>query len=193
MPASWRRWAYGVALAACFLVPAARPVAAADFAEPWEVGAYAVYTVYDNDTTISDTPGWGVRGGWQFKPRHAVELSFDTASADNSTKGSTITFDIQRIRADYLHNLKAKKPDSKLGAFILFGVGQMDYDNGTDSDSTTLFETGGGLRILMTKKLALRFDGKIFHLHGDSVIIPRDAFYSFDFNAGVSFFFGQGK
>ena len=193
MPAIWRRCAFGLAAAAGLAALTAAPAAAADFAQQWEVGAYLVQTIYDNDSTISDTLGWGVRGGYHFKPQHGVELIYDIESADESSRVSTGTFDITKATVNYVHDLKTKKPDAKVGAFLLFGGGKMLYDKGDDSESATLLQTGGGVRVKMTKHIALRFDGKVFHYHGDSVLIPRDGFFGFDIDAGVSFFFGPGS
>ena len=68
----------------------------------------------------------------------------------------------------------------------------MTYDDGDSSDSTTNFKTGGGIRILYTKHLGLRFDVNIFHFHGDGTMIPRDGWFSFDTTIGASFVFGGG-
>jgi hypothetical protein len=76
---------------------------------------------------------------------------------------------------------------------LLFGFGTMAYDNGGASDTTTVIQAGGGIRYLMKPWFALRFDGKIFHYHGDGPIIPRHGYFGFDLDAGVSFLFGTPK
>jgi OmpA-OmpF porin, OOP family len=188
-----RRLGAPLALLAAGIAAAASPAVAAD-PEPksWEVGAFVLSTTYDNDSLIADTIGFGARGGWVFKDRHEFELYLVKETADEDVKGSDETFDITRWSIDYVYNLKVKKPESKLSPFLLFGVGKMSYEGKGDSDSTTTFQTGGGVRVFMTKRFALRFDGRIFHFHGDNVIIPRDGWFSFDFTAGVSYFFGGG-
>ena len=187
-----RRWAPLMFVAAAVAIAVA-PAAAAEFDKAsWEIGAFVLYTTFDNDSTISDTFGFGARGGYVLAPRHEVELTLVTQSADEQKKGSEVTYDITRWDIAYVHNLKTKKPDSKLIPLIDFGVGTMSYDGRGSSDSTTTFKGGGGIRILFTKHLALRFDGNIWHFHGDGTIIPRDGWFSYDTTLGVSFVFGGG-
>jgi hypothetical protein len=175
------------------VVAAASPAAAVEFEKKsWEVGGYIVSSTYDNDSTISDTFGWGVRGGYIGAPRHEAEFTFGMQSADNATKGSEITFDITRWTIDYVYNLKVKKPESKLAPLLIFGAGTMSYDGGGESESTTVIEGGGGVRIFFTKRFAMRIDGKIWHIHGDGTMIPRDGFFAFDADIGVSYVFGGG-
>ncbi len=171
----------------------ASPAAAAGIDKPWEVGGYIVSSTYDNDSTIQDTFAWGVRGSWRIKGPHLLELTYEIQSADNATKGSDITFDINKWTLNYLHDFKVKKPDAKLIPLMLFGFGTMAYDNGTDSDTTTVIQGGLGVRYLIKPWFALRFDGKIFHYHGDGPIIPRHGFFGFDLDVGVSFLFGTPK
>jgi len=193
MRTAWRRRASLMILAAGAAVAAASPAAAVEFEKKsWEVGAYLVSTTYDNDSTISDTFAWGVRGAFIGTPRHEGEFAFEMQSADDATKGSDETFDITKWTISYLYNLKSRKPESKLATFVLFGAGTMSYDGKGESDSTTILQGGGGVRIFFTKKFGMRLDGKIWHLHGDGTIIPRDGFFAFDATVGVSYLFGGG-
>ena len=45
------------------------------------------------------------------------------------------------------------------------------------------------MRVFMTKKFALRFDGRIWHYHGIDPI-PGGHWFAFDLGAGVSYFLG---
>ena len=192
MRTAWRRWAPLMVLAAG-VVAAVSPAAAVEFEKKsWEVGADIVSTTYDNDSTISDTFAWDVRGGYIWAPRHEAQFTFGMQTADNATKGSEETFDISKWTIDYLYNLKVKKPESKLAPFLIFGFGTMSYDGDSGSDSTSVIEGGAGVRIFFTKKFGMRFDAKIWHMRGDGTIIPRDGWFAFDATLGVSYVFGGG-
>lgn len=178
----------GIALLA---VAAVTPAQATELAaKSWELGADLVSTTYDNDSTIADTFSFNVRGGYVLRPKHEFELHANIQSADAEDKDSDVTFDIQRITVNYLGNLKAKKPDSKFAPYVLFGLGVMTYDNGDDSDSSTIFRGGGGVRYFFTKSMALRIEGAIGHFHGDEIVIPRRSYFDFDFAVGISFMLG---
>jgi hypothetical protein len=172
----------------------ATPAGAAALTKPWEVGADIVSSRYDNDSTLSDTFSGGVRGAWQFKPGHHAEMEYTKQSTPSNEHDSDITFDLTKWTVSYLHDFKVKKPDSKMFPLLIFGLGRMWYDNGTDSNGTTLFRGGAGLRLRMNSLIALRFDGTIFHYHGDSqMILPTHGFFGFDLTAGVSFLLGTAK
>jgi hypothetical protein len=179
------------------MVAAASPAAAVEFEKKsWEVGAYLVSSTYDNDSTISDTFAWGVRGGFIGAPRHEAEFTFEMQTADDATKGSDATYDITKWTINYVYNTKVKKPESKLAPLLIFGAGTMSYQGGGESESSTILQAGGGVRIFFTKKFAMRIDGKIWHFHGDGsggdTGVPRDGFFAFDATVGVSYVFGGG-
>lgn len=191
MVASWRRCAFALTGAAYVLAASAGPARAADLAKKWEVGAGVAYSLYDNDSTLADNPATSVRGGYHFGPNHGAELSLQFQSTESGTKGLELDYDVRRWAVNYLYDLKSKKPESKLAPVILFGVGQMNWEAGGEKAGSTLFQAGGGLRVLFTPWLALRVEGRLFHYHGDGEgLIPRDGFFGFDADVGVSFFFG---
>lgn len=192
MERAWRR-ASGLVVIAVMAWLSGGSARADEFAGKWEVGGDLLSTTMDNDTTVDDGFGWRARGGYHFTKTHTAELTYDSMSADSNIKTSSLSYDLTKIIVNYVGSLKGKKPDSKISAFALFGIGRVDYDNGIDSELSTVFQTGGGIRVRFTKSLAFRIDGRIWHFHGDSRIIPRDGFFSFDIAAGVSYFFGKGK
>jgi len=192
MSTAWRPWV-PLMIVAAGVAASVSPAAAVELEKnTWEVGGYIVHTGYNNDSTISDSFGWGVRGGYLVKPAHEFEFTFGMESADDSTKGSSVTYNISRWTVDYVHNLKSKKPESKVAPLIIFGLGNMAYDGRGESDRTTVFEAGGGVRVFFTKKFAMRIDAKIWHFHGDGVIIPDHGNFAFDIDLGVSYVFGGG-
>ena len=192
MQRAWRR-ASGLVIFALTASLGVTPAAAADLSKQWEVGADLLSTTMDNDTTIDDALGWRARGAYHFNRTHGVELTYDDVSADSNIRGSVLEYGLQKIMVTYLGDFKNKKPDAKWQLFALFGAGRVSYDNGFDSESSTVLQTGGGVRILLSKSWALRLDGRIWHFHGDSRIIPRDGFFSYDLALGASYLFGKGK
>ena len=191
MQRAWRR-ASGLVIIALTAWLGIAPAGAAELAKQWEVGADVLSTTMDNDTTIDDGFGWRVRGAYHFNGKHAAELTYDSVSADSNIKTSELSYDLEKILVTYLADIKNKKPEAKWSMFALFGIGRISYDNGFDSDASTVFQTGGGLRVFFSKSWSLRFDGRIWHFHGDSQIVPRDGFFSFDLALGASYMFGKG-
>ena len=192
MHRAWRRGS-GLVIIALTALCASASVRADEFAGKWEVGADLLSTTMDNDTTIKDALGYRARGAYHLTKTHTIELTFDSVSADSQEKHTDLSYDLHKIMLNYLGSFKSKKPDSKVSSFGVFGIGQIKYDNGAASDDSTVFQAGGGVRVRFTKSLAFRVDGRIWHFHGDSFIIPRDGFFSFDIAAGLSWFFGKGK
>ena len=183
----------GLVIIALLAVLGGADARAADLAKQWEVGADLLSTTMDNDTTVDDGFGWRARGAYHFTRANAAEITFDSVSADSNIKTSDQSYDLTKIMATYLGTMKSKKPDAKWQIYALFGAGRISYENDFDSDASTVFQTGGGVRILLSKSWAIRIDGRIWHFHGDSQIIPRDGFFSFDMALGASFLFGGAK
>jgi len=192
MQRAWRR-ASGLVIIALTALCASASVRADEFAGKWEVGGDLLSTTMDNDTTIADGLGYRLRGGYHLTKTHTFELTWDAVTSDSQDKHSDLSYDMNKIMLNYMGSFKGKKPDSKVSSFALFGLGKFNYDNGGASDDSTVFQFGGGVRVRFTKSLAFRFDGRIWHFHGDKFIVPRDGFYSFDIGAGLSWFFGKGK
>lgn len=191
MLAHWRRQAFLLAAGVFLLSAAADAAWAVDLAKKWEVGGGVAWSMYDNDSTLADDFATSFHGGYHFRSQHGVELSLQVQGTESSTRGNTTTYDVNRWAINYLYNLKTKKPDTKLAPLLLFGLGQMTWDTGEDSAGSTLIQGGGGVRVFFNSWLALRVEGRLFHYNGDRDLIPRDQFFGFDSEVGVSFFFGK--
>ena len=182
------------AMGVCVLAVSATTARAADHSKQWVIGPYLFYANYDNDSLIRDSQGPGIRGGYQFNKTSLAEFQIDSSKADDVHRGTSRTYDIHKWVAHYVANLKVKKPDSKLKPFMLVGLGKMNYKaSDAGSDSSTIWQIGGGLHVLFTPRVALRLDGQIWHFHGDPVLVPEHGFFAIDYTAGVSFFIGKGK
>jgi opacity protein-like surface antigen len=186
----WRGDAFALTAAAWTLAFAAVPAQAAELEKKWEVGAGIAYSMYDNDSNLNDNSAVSVRAGYHFGPHHGAELLYQIQSTDNSTRGVEIDYDVTRWAIDYTFDFKPKKEESRMAPLVLFGLGQMHWDTGDDSAGSTLIQAGGGVRVLFTKWLALRAEGRLFHYYGDKDLIPRDQFFGFDSEVGIVFFFG---
>ena len=189
-----RAWRGGVLVLSAVATAAAlqRPAAAIDLTKTWEVGAGLVNTTHDNDSTMNDVLGWQVRGGYHFNKTHGVEFTYQVQNTDSNQQHNNITFDTRKYMLNYIPTLKSKKPDSKIAAFIDLGVGQFHYSNGDASEKSTVVQAGGGVRYFFTKSWAIRFQGDIWHWHGDKEIVPRHGFFAFDLAVGASYVFGKG-
>ena len=189
MSGVWRRSLQHVAIVSSIAVLTATTARATDLTKTWEVGGLVAYDAYANGSEIKDSVGFGLRGAYHYKARHGVELNLEFAHSDTTLSDSDVTYDLSKWTIDYLHEMKQKKADTKLAPFLIFGIGKFNVDSGDASSSPTVFEGGGGLRIFMTKRFALRFDGRIWHFHGTDPI-PEGHWFAFDLAAGVSFFLG---
>jgi len=189
MSGDWRRSLKQVAMVASLAALTATTAGATDLTKTWEIGGLAAYDAYANGSELKDSIGFGVRGAYHYKARHGVELTLEFAKTDSTVSNSHVSYDVRKWTIDYLHELKQKKADTKLAAFVLFGIGKFNVDSGDASSAATVFEGGGGVRVFMTKRFALRFDGRIWHYHGNDPI-PEGHWFAFDLAAGVSYFLG---
>jgi len=184
-----RRSLNHVAIVASLAVLNATTAGATDLTKTWEIGGLAAYNAYANGSEIKDSVGLGVRGAYHYKARHGVELTVEFAKTDTTVSESDVSYDVRKWTIDYLHELKQKKADTKLAPFLIFGFGKFNVDSGDASSAATVVEGGGGVRVFMTKRFALRFDGRIWHFHGTDPV-PGGHWFAFDLGAGVSFFLG---
>jgi Outer membrane protein beta-barrel domain len=189
MSGGWRRSLRGVVIVTSLAATTATATVASDLTGTWEAGGGVAYNAYANGSEIKDSIGFEVRGAYHLKNRHGFELNLGFASADSTVSNSDVTYDLTKWTIDYIHELKQKKAETKLAPFLTFGIGQFIADTGDGSSSATVFEGGGGVRVFMAKRFALRFDGKIWHFHGTDPVAGGH-WFAFDLAAGVSYFIG---
>lgn len=177
-----------LALATALAAPGA---IARDTDKSWEFGAYAMASRYSNSTDFDSAPGFGIRGGYHLKAIHEFEAEIDTATADHATLPN-IEFDVTKFGATYLRMFLIKGHE-KMTPFAIFGLGFMEVDDGTDSESSAVYRAGGGFKYWFTPQVGLRFDARIWRWHGKGEVVVRDPFYSFDATLGVTFLAGGTK
>jgi hypothetical protein len=164
------------------------PILARDTDRSWEAGAYFQYITVDNSSGLEEAPGFGVRGGYHLKAIHELEIDFDSATADDQVIDG-LEYDIQKYSFGYLRNFLVKGHD-RVVPFAAFAIGIIDYDNGTEGDSSIFYRFGGGFKYYFTPRVGFRFDLKPYRWRGDGVVIPRSPFWTFDATAGVTFLLG---
>jgi outer membrane protein with beta-barrel domain len=197
------RWFCSVLMSFLILATAGTPALAATETPPpakskgrrelktWEAGAYGIFSHHDIASTIANTKGGGARVGYSFSKTGEVELDFDKGTGDShKTTGGTV--DVSTISVNYLRNFSPKARDA-LKPFLIFGLGEITVDDGTDSKGTDLLRAGGGLRYLFGSRLAVRLDISGLSWYGDKQVTARTRLYTFEGTLGISIFFGDTK
>lgn len=191
MQHTWRR--HVIALTAFTLLPAAGLAGAAEIDQgTWEAGVLVAITNYANDSTLDDSITYGGRGAYFFRAAHGIEFDIHTGSTDNNIRGIDSTFDLTNVSLNYVHNFQMKKV-SRMMPLLTVGLGKLNVDNGMSSDWATTLQIGGGTRVSISRRSAIRIDASVFHWRGDGVVTPRDKYFSLGFTVGWSFFIGSGS
>lgn len=187
-----RRPLVPVLLALAIALLAGPPVAVARDAEKtWEFGPYAMVSRYNNATNFKSTPGFGARGAYHLKAIHEIEVDFDKATADHAQL-KNIQFDVTKFGAGYVRNFLIKGHE-KMTPFAMFGLGWVTVDDGTNSEGSTVYRTGGGFKYWFTPHVGFRFDARIWRWHGNGVVVVQDPFFSLDAILGMTFLTGGTK
>ena len=189
MPPAPRRRIVPVLLVLALALAAGPPLAVAkDTDKSWEFGPYTMISRYNNATNFDSTVGFGARGAYHLKAIHEFEVDLDMATADHA-KDPNIQFDVTKFGVSYLRNYMLKGHEKML-PFAMFGLGFVTVDDGTDSESSTVYRTGGGFKYWFTPHVGFRFDARIWRWHGNGEVVVRDPFYSFDAVFGMTFLVG---
>jgi hypothetical protein len=157
----------------------------------WEVGAYIMNSGFDNDTNIDDAFGGGIRGAYHFKAAHALEVDFDVAEGEDSFNPDR-TIDITKYGVSYMHNFFVRGHEKTIPHSII-GLGRIDLDDGTNTDTSTFYRFGGGFKHWFSDHSGIRFDLRIYRWRGDGTIAVSSGFFSLDITVGVSFLFGGAQ
>ena len=154
----------------------------------WEIGAYIFNSSFANDTNMDDTQGFGGRAAYAFKAKHGLVFEIDSSTADdNVIAGREI--DIMKYSLAYMHNIFVRgRP--KMVAEITFGYGQLELDDGVNTDDSTFILAGGGFKYLYTPHSGLKMDIQAYRWRGNPVGTGTDSFFTLDITLGYSWFFG---
>jgi len=164
---------------------------ARDSEKQWEIGAYGLDSRFSNSTNLKTAAGYGLRAGYHPKAIHEFELDYDKVSSD-SVNLANVSYDITKYVATYLRIFQPKGKE-KVAPFVLFGLGRLGIDSRADSENSTVYKAGGGVKYFFSPHLGIRFDALVWRWHGHGDILPRNPFYSFDANLGATFLFGGTK
>jgi hypothetical protein len=157
----------------------------------WEMGAYIMNSGFDNDSNFDDAFGGGIRGAYHFKAAHALEVDYDVSEAEDSFN-SARNIDITKLGIGYMHNFFVRGHE-KAVPHVTLGLGRMDLDDGTSSDTPTFIRIGGGAKYWFSDHSGFRFDLRIYRWRGDGTVAVSSGFFSLDITAGVSFLFGGAQ
>jgi len=156
----------------------------------WVFGGYVLDTLFANETDLNDAIGFGVRGGYMFGGKHQMELSIDQLTGE-SQGPAPIDVDVRKVGVNYVRQFQLRNKE-KMIPVTIFGLGLITTDDGVQDESSAFYAAGGGMKYLMTKRLALRFDAKIYRWDGDGKVLPVNSLFSFDIAVGLSFTVGGG-
>lgn len=164
---------------------------ARDSEKQWEFGAFGTESRYSNSTNVKSAGGYGLRVGYHLKANVEFELDYDKASSD-SVNVANVSYDITKYVPTVLRIFHPKGHD-KMAPFVVFGLGRLGIDSQAASENSTVYKAGGGMKYFFSPHIGIRFDAFLWRWHGHGEILPRNPFYSFDANLGVTFLFGGAK
>ena len=110
----------------------------------------------------------------------------------DSVNLANVSYDVKKYVATYLR-VYQPKGHQKMAPFVVFGLGKLGIDSQGDSENSTVYKTGGGIKYYFVPHIAVRFDVLIWRWHGQGDLTPRDPYYSLDATLGASFLLGGAK
>jgi len=85
----------------------------------WELGIYIPYVSFDSNAGVDNTFGYGVRGGYNIKKGHEVELNYHIVGTEDDL-GANVDVDFTRLTVGYLYNWTK---NDKFTPFVTGGFG----------------------------------------------------------------------
>jgi OmpA-OmpF porin, OOP family len=150
-------------------------------AEALNVSVFAGGFNVDGDLPYDNGPAFGIGLGYNLSEKLGAEFTFHYAKTDyngdviihgNSTdwgndKGKTFIY-----KLDLLYHLTGILPGDMIVPYLAAGPGLITFDpdrNDVDTHNDFLLNYGGGLKIFLTRNLALRGDVRnVINFHGDN-------------------------
>jgi outer membrane protein OmpA-like peptidoglycan-associated protein len=194
-----------VALAAAALVVGALPAFAEERKHSWEVGVFAGYTKFGNETEIESDFDYGLRVGWNLAPPYEIELQYyktdgstmqgtgstlianDAAFLTAKDRQYTATAYTFRFIINPRNERRRFKPYMALGAGYLNWATSPKLTSDQEGDiSAVLFSIGGGVRYRLAAHTQVR--AELEDLYAVSQI-----YSNFHLSAGLTWVFGGGK
>jgi OmpA-OmpF porin, OOP family len=151
----------------------------------------------DPDLTYDDGPAFGIGLGYNFSEKLGAEFTFHYVKTDYNgnvlINGNTIDWGkgdakIMIYKLDLLYHLTGLLPGDMIVPYLAAGPGIITFDpdrKDVDKDNDFLLNYGGGLKIFLTRNLALRGDLRnVINFHGG------DRFSNLLYTAGLTYEIG---
>jgi len=129
----------------------------------WEFFVAAVYTDYEEYVDLDDEVGFGTRFGYQFTPRHEIELMMNWTWTNDVffPDLDVVTFNFQ---TSYVHNFTAKG----VVPYLTAGIGFFTTDDESlGSETDFALGLGGGVRFFLGKTAYVRIEYRFTQFEGD--------------------------
>jgi OmpA-OmpF porin, OOP family len=119
------------------------------------------YFSFDSKRNLDDKVFGGMGLGLHFSRSFAALLHYSRLESDFSGASGSANIDIQKYHIDGMYFFNA---ESRWRPYVVFGYGQIDFDNdkGNDSDENNV-NSGVGLYYRVTPKWSLRADVRNFY------------------------------
>lgn len=163
----------------------------------FEVGPFAGYHFFENDQNLKDNLTYGIRFGYSFTPKWAIEGALSTVSSevdDSSLVGAsegefrspTEDVDLTLYQVDALYHFR---PENKFSPYLVGGFGSADYSPSISSKEMSTFNVGVGAKYWIAENFALRFEMRN-HLVSE---VFEHSFNNISATVGASFAFGGSE
>lgn len=175
------------------LLAVASPALAQNRSESWEFGPYIVGFNFDSEIEIEDRWGAGFRFGYNFVPMHEIEFAFEAVDTEDDVI-HLIDVKVAQIQANYVLNFVFDRHQKVVPYFTAgLGVIRFEVDEpfiGSDDETDSLFNFGGGVRFFFTRQFNLRLDARFVSYTGDNVILRDQDYTNQQFSVGVGWVLG---
>jgi len=175
------------------LLAVSSPALAQNRSESWEFGPYFVGFNFDSDIEIEDKWGGGFRFGYNFVPMHEIEFAFEAVSTEDDVF-HLIDVKVGQLQANYVFNFIFDRHQKVVPYFTAgLGVIRFEVDEpfiGSDDETDSLFNMGGGVRFFFTRQFNLRLDARFVSFTGDNVILRDRDYTNHQLSVGVGWVLG---
>ena len=175
MPSRLRCVRQAVALVALALVPTL--TLAANKHHSVEFGGAYTFIRFDSGSPLDGRFAPSLILGYNFTKRHGAELLYTSTTATPNT-GPSVGTDVDILRLGYTFNAY---PREKLVSFFRAGLGIMALDPQEDprvpeqdKDTRTMMYSGGGVRMFITERFAIRLAGTIEAIETGNGLLSGD-------------------
>ncbi|MRR30114.1 outer membrane beta-barrel domain-containing protein, partial [bacterium] len=146
----------------------------------FSISPFGSYTFFDNDADLKHHYGGGLRLGYNFTQNWSAEASGNYTNTEFDNGGGTVN--VYRYGLEGLYHFM---PESRFVPFLAAGLGGLSWD-GRQSDTDQLLSAGGGMKLFLTDRVALRADAR-------NIFTFSEAQNHQEVTGGLDFQFGGAK